>query len=271
MMTLSDGKSIILFRSHDNPHIARNRIEILRHFNPEIPIHVAFGGDDAGANGSLVEFAGLVESFWVYPELRSDRWKWTHGDLIVKAWHREVGKDLDFDFAFLHEYDLLFSAPLLEVYPNINNRELSLTACTPFSPGIEKVWAWTSSEVLRPEFLKFSEHMRKRFGLERQKYVCLGPGSLLSREFMDAWCDQEEVEVGHDELKYPACAEILGFDLVDNGLHVGGLWEYYRLFNCRDHYVTKSMVVDSLKCGGSRTSFHPVKEDIGVADLLRWV
>lgn len=182
-MNLYSSQSIILFRFHENPEQARERIKMLRHFNPQLPIHVLFGGKKTSVETCKKHVEDLVESFWHFDQSATPHWKWLHGDLLHKAWYRDLGHKLDFDFLFSYEYDLLTLAPLVELYPNINENTIALAACEPFTEKIERSWGWTSEQLPRANFLKFCEYMNSTYGIKRQAKVCLGPGSLFSKIF----------------------------------------------------------------------------------------
>lgn len=261
-MKLSKGKSIILFRFHNKPRIALERIKILRFLNPDCEIHILFGGakDDARTCKEFV--SKLVDSFWVYPKNQKRVWKWMHSDLMLKTWYREFGKDLKFDYLFSYEYDLLVLKPLVDAYPNIDTNTLALAACESFTRRIEDSWTWTSRKDLRPKYLKFVKYMKENFGLNRQKYVCLGPGPLLPRNFIEKYSRTKDVEFVHEELTYPAYAEALGFKLVNHGMHAGfgASEDEEKFFNCHnDMPVTKQMLFSEISKTNGVREFHPVK------------
>jgi hypothetical protein len=110
---------------HDNPELARERIAILCHFNPDTIVHALFCGSPDAFPGAQAAIGDLVATTWRYPTARSKDWMWLHGDLVVKSWHRSVGTRLDFDFMYVREYDLLFTAPLPEIYPDIDDRTVA--------------------------------------------------------------------------------------------------------------------------------------------------
>src|SRR4051812_30696778 len=98
MTMLADSNAAILFRFHDSPEVARERLKILKHFNPNLPIHALYGGVPAGFREARAAARDLVMSVWQYPEPKEKQWKWQHNDLMLKAWYRAAGKDASFDF-----------------------------------------------------------------------------------------------------------------------------------------------------------------------------
>ncbi|HUC90133.1 MAG TPA: hypothetical protein VMR45_05000 [Patescibacteria group bacterium] len=91
-MTLTEGKAVILFRFHDNPDIARERLKILKYYNPQLEIYAIFGGRAELYKKAESAVADMVVSTWLYPENKSKEWKWHHTDLILKAWYLSIGQ-----------------------------------------------------------------------------------------------------------------------------------------------------------------------------------
>lgn len=270
-MRLSDGKAIVLFRFHNEPKVARERIKIIRHFNPELPVYAMFGGEASDVVAAKTAVEGLVESFWTYPPGKPKEWKWKHTDLMLKEWYRQAGKGLDFDFVYSYEYDLLTLKPLAEIYPGIDDDTLALAACAEFTPEIEGRWTWTSREDHKGDYQKFRQYLERTYGIKRQKKVCLGPGPLLPKKFMEAWSKTEDVDFAHDELAYPAYAEALGFKTVDHGMHPGfGNYSEEKYFNCyQNKHITMKAIQEQLALPQGRRTFHPVKFAITLDDYRR--
>jgi hypothetical protein len=267
-MKLSGGTSVILFRFHDHPERARERIAILRYFNPDMVIHALFSGKPEAFAEAQAAIQDLVGTTWRYPAARSIGWMWLHGDLVVKAWHRSVGTRLDFDFIYVHEYDLLFAAPLPEIYPGIDDRTVALTGCVPLTPEFERSWQWTARTSDRLRFFAFCQYLQTHFGLERPPAVCFGPGPLLPRTFLDAWCPTQDIDLVHEEICYPAYAAALGFGTMNNGIHPGIGQPPPRFFDCKPLPVTTEQIIREAIRPGGRRAFHPVKALVTLAHLL---
>jgi len=267
---LARSNAAILFRFHDNPDIARERLKILEHFNPQLHRYALYGGLPAGFEEARAAVSDLVESVWQYPERKEKAWKWQHNDLMLKAWYRAVGQHASFDFLYVYDYDMLIAAPLGEVYPNIDDHTVALTACELFTPAMEAHWSWTSWGERRRAFLQFCEYLHAHYGIKRQRKVCLGPGPLFSRPFLEAWSKTEDIEYVHDELAYPAYAEALGFATTDNHLHAGFTVSpaEERYFNCESVDVSTLMILEQLALPHGVRAFHPVKHMITLGEIV---
>ncbi len=65
-MKLKESKAIILFRFHKDIEVAKERIKIIKHFNPNLPVHVLFGGKKEDYVLVQKEFDGIVEHAWFF-------------------------------------------------------------------------------------------------------------------------------------------------------------------------------------------------------------
>lgn len=268
-MNLKDGKAIILFRFHSDIDIAKERIKILRYFNPDLPIYGLFGGSEKDYNVANKQLGKLVEHIWLYPRKEKPDWKWIHSDLMTKEWFRDFGYLVDFDFMYSYEYDLLTLAPLSEIYPNIDENTLALAAVAKLK-DIEGSWWWTSDNKARPNFLKFKEYMKQKYGQDEQVHVCLGPGPLLPKRFLEKFAETEGVELVHEEITLPAYAEVFGFKLADHGMHpgFGSSAEKQKIFNCHNKEVDKKDIQFQMQKSSGIRAFHPVKYQVTLDEIL---
>lgn len=273
-MKLSESKSILLFRYHDNPEQAREKIRILRHFNPTLDIHVLDGGYPPHYAKRKRVLEDVADSVWLYEPNKTPSWKWRHTYQLVKDWYRTFGHTLEFDFLYSYEYDLLTLVPLLQIYPDIDDNSIALGGVTKLTDDVIRQWVWTNGmlEKIHREldFRGFERYMAEKYDVPKQSLICAGPGTLLSRRFLDRWADTEDISLVHEEILYPALAEAFSMDIVDHGMHPGADDDAQsgRYFNCAyDGTVTKDMVQEQLTLADGRRAFHPVKEMITLEDL----
>lgn len=266
-------KSVLLFRFHNNPEVARERIKILQYFNPDVAIHALYGGKGSGASAAQSLLEPLVESWWVYPDSMPEEWKWQHTDLVLKHWFKTVGCDLEFDHLYSYEYDMLLAASLEDLYPKITKNQIALAAFEPFTKEIENRWVWTAQEPNRAQFLQFCEYLNVNYGIARQRFVCLGPGPLFSKNFLEEWSKTEDIDLVHDEIAYPAYAEALGYECLNNGLHPGfGKPPGEEYFSCRrSSRVTDEMLKLQLSLADGVRAFHPVKQMVTLEQVKGWL
>jgi hypothetical protein len=256
------GRRIILFRFHDQFDACRERLRMLRYFNPDVPIYGLYGGpredwDDARRS---VEDA-LVH---LHPWSAVDRtWKWMHAELAVKEWFRACGEAIPFDVLYEYEYDMLMCAPLRELYPPLPANSLAFSAVRT-TESMMNQWIWIAHQNYRPAYLAFCDYLAERYGVDSIEQVVLGPGPLLTRRFLTAFCELEDCDLVHNEIAYPAFAQALGFRLIDNRFYST---ESERLFHCYGGSIEWQDIESELR-SGPRRAFHPVKYRVTLEQVI---
>jgi hypothetical protein len=89
-------KRIILFRFSKELTVCENRLQLLKHMNPIIPIYGIFGGADGEADIYMEKLNGYFDHFWTITN-KTKSWKWMNIDLALRDWYREIGNTLDED------------------------------------------------------------------------------------------------------------------------------------------------------------------------------
>jgi Coenzyme PQQ synthesis protein D (PqqD) len=256
------GRRIILFRFHDQFDGCRERLRILRHFNPDVPIYGLYGGPSEGWDDAreCVEDAVVHLHMWSAVD---PTWKWMHAELAVKEWFRTYGHAIAFDLLYEYEYDMLMCAPLRELYPPLPANGLAFSAVRT-TESMANRWMWITHEAYRPGYLAFCDYLAERYGVASIDQVVLGPGPLLTRRFLTEFCELEDCDLVHNELSYPAFAQALGFTLVDNRLYSE---ESERLFHCYGGSIEWKHIEAELG-SGPRRAFHPVKYQVTLEQVL---
>ena len=258
----ADDRRIILYRFHDQFDVCRERLRLLRHFNPDVPIYGLYGGrrEDWYDARQSVKDAVVHLHMW---SAADPHWKWLHPELAVKEWFRAYGDALPFDLLYEYEYDMLVCAPLHELYPPLPANGLAFHA-EALTESVASQWQWTTHRRFRRNYLAFCDYLAKRYGVDSIEQRILGPGQLLTRKFLTAFCQLEDCDLVHNEIAYPAFAQVLGFTLVDNRL-----WseESPQWFRCRDGLVDWEAIESELRCGTHR-AFHPVKYRVTLEQVI---
>jgi hypothetical protein len=254
-------RRIVVFRLDRNPMVCRARIALLLRLNPQVPIAGLYGGASgwrrmAFRNGGR-PVLGLDS---VFPSPHPGRWNWQHGDLALAAWFREVGHRYDFDVVHFVEWDLVLAAPLAELYGHVPEDALGLTAYTPLSE-ISDDWDW----VTRPELSSQTDALfaaaRERWGYGGVPHACLGVGPCVPRRFLADYAELQPSELGHDELRLPLFAQLLGYEVADTGFR--SAWHSSaddRFFNATGHPIDPASIADELRRPDGRRAFHPVHD-----------
>jgi hypothetical protein len=266
-MNDSNGdRRIILFRFHDQFDVIRERLRLLRHFNPDVPIYGLYGGSHEDWYDARQSVKDAVVHLHMWSAV-DPYWKWLHGDLAVKEWFRAYGNAIPFDLLYEYEFDMLVCAPLYELYPSLPVNGLAFSAVT-VTESVATRWQWIANQHYRPSYLAFRNYLAERYGVDSIEHIVLGPGPLLTRRFLTEFCQLEDCDLVHNELAYPAFAQVLGFTLIDNRLHPG-IWseESERYFRCHAESIEWKEIESELRFG-MRRAFHPVKYHVTLEQVI---
>jgi hypothetical protein len=259
---------IVVFRFDRNPAICRDRIRLLRRLNPGVAIVGLYGGG-GGHRAAAFRLGSRpvlgLDSF--YRSRHSGRWNWQHGDLALAAWYRDVGHRLEFDVVHFVEWDLLLTAPLAEVYGHVPAGAVGLTTCTPLTE-IGPDWDWVSNPQLRTQTEALIATAAERWGYAGVRRACLGAGPCLPRSFLADYAELDVPEPGHDELRLPLFAEVLGYPVVDTGFR--SAWHSApddAFFNATGRPIDLEVIRSEMARADGRRAFHPVRGRVPVAAL----
>lgn len=255
----------ILFRFHKEVDVCESRIRLLKELNPAVPI---FGlGEDIEGVERLFD-AGM-EDLHVIDHHGSD-WKWKNGDLAVKHWFSNTGKDFDFDMLHIVEWDLLFAEPLDKVYSGIKKDQVGLTGLKPISEAEERGWNWVTGENA-DEWEELKDFAADELGFSETSYGCIFAGACLPRTFLEEVSEIKIPALCNDEVRVPLVAEALGYELVETGFF--GEWgdeQVHRYFNAKGQEIEEKKIQEQLSKPDGRRAFHPVRNKIGKEKLDRW-
>jgi hypothetical protein len=261
---------IALFQFHSDIELCRSRITLLERFNPGLRIFGLYGGPT-----DMLRDARALEAYGIEHVHHDPRhlpaWNKKNTDLAVAGWYRDVGRSISFDRLDVVQWDLLFFAPLDRVYPIMPKDAVALSGLIPLT-DVSHVWAWTVDEPLAGESATFVARVREQFGDRVAFYACLGPGYSLSSVFLDRYARLDVDDVGHDELRLPVFAQIVGVDVADTGFYPR--WvdaDVERTFNADAAEIDPSVVASELAQPCGRRVFHPCRhrfDAVVVQDLL---
>jgi hypothetical protein len=251
---------IILFHFHDHFEVCKNRLEMFKTFNPHIPILGLYGGPHENFKSacSLLE-PWLMHVYEVPVEGRA--WKWQHGDLCLRMWHRDIGMHIPFDMLHQMEWDILFFDDLENVYSHVLEGGVGLTALTPLEK-IEHIWSWAYLEYRKKERAELLAYVKEKFSYEGELYACQGPASCFSRSFLDQYAAVDVPELLNVEFRLPLFAQIFGIPLFNNHAIYREILdkEEMRFFNCEQKEIERSLILEELAKPWGRRVFHPFYE-----------
>jgi hypothetical protein len=229
-----------------------------------------YGGEATHlADARRLETSGLDH---VYDDrAKTPAWNKKNTDLAVAGWYRSVGRAIPFDRVHVVQWDLLFFSALNQVYPSLPENAVAVTGLVPLE-RIAHFWDWTANAPLSTESEQLLAKARALYGSNRQLHACIGPGYSLSRSFLERYSEADVSDVGHDELRLPLFAQILGFELVDTGFYPRWMDpEVERMFNADDYEIDPALVEFELARPGGRRVFHPCRDHFDELMIARLV
>lgn len=267
-------KKIILFRFHSNYDVCKERVAIIKYYNPHIPIYGLFGGDFSDWK-KVKEYFKDSPLEQIYVSTSTDKyWKWLHPEHTLREWYILHGYKIPFKLLFDEEWDILPAASLSKLYPTLPGRKcISLTGVENFDK-VKDRWRWVTDESHSKDFIKFQTYIKDKFQIEKIIHATLGPGQIFTRQFLEDFAslslDMEYVDPIVSEIVYPVVAQILGYKVIDTGLYPGWFHrnEAIKLFNCWYIPIEKDVISEEVKKKDGRRVFHPVKYQFLLQDLI---
>lgn len=267
---MSKYKRIALFRYHNNLQGCKNRLDLFLKINPSIDVYGVYGGKEEEFEiyeSGLSAF--LKDNFCVRG--KEAQWKWLHGDLVFRMWYYEYGKNLDFDFAHILEWDLLYLEPLESLYRHITPDKVAVTGLIELK-RIEKKWFWLFDPEQNAKWEKLKAHVAENLGYTGTYFASMAPGLCMPKLFLEKYSSVDVPELAHDELRLPLYAKALGFELFDTGFYKKWFSKReWRFFNCNEFDIKLWRIKWQMKKKNGRRVFHPYRSLINVDMIMKYV
>jgi hypothetical protein len=250
-------KKIIIFRFDKKPVICLNRLHILKHYNPDVPVYGIYGGDENEWPEFKYVLHGYCEDIHVLKN-RSSEWKWRYFDLVLCEWYRQVGHAVDFDMAYTSEWDMPAFGSLDEIYPGIQSGDVGLTGTIPLEK-LENNWYWMSG-INRQECFRLIYFAIKHYGYRSTPLGILCPGLCFPKSFLAGCCKLALPQLCNDEIRIPLLAQIMNCPVKDTGFFKG--WfnpDEQMYFNCDKRLVSLQAISEALTLN-RRKVFHPFRD-----------
>jgi hypothetical protein len=241
--------SAILFRFHKNLALCRNRLRHLRRLNPGVPIYGLYGGDSHFAGVANATLGGLLEHMHSLAGGRAF-WKWADFDRAVASWFRDAGQELPFERLHMVEWDMILLDSVDALYRSVPADAVGLTALTPLLE-VEQRWTWMQQAGYRAEAEELFRWARDEHGWQANPYTCLAWGASLPRRFLEDGQRLALPALGHDELRLPLAAQLLGYQLYDTGFHCKT--------ESADLEIEQAVIDAELAKPAGRRVFHPYR------------
>ena len=250
--------SIIIFRFHNHFSVCKSRLKMLQFHNPDIPVYGIYGGKNQDFRKCRKKLGKYFKHLWIIPEWLSET-KWSNFETILKVWYVHIGKDIDFDRAYVIEWDLLLLDSLKNIYQNIGVNEVGVTGLMPVDK-IKDNWYWSTDKNQKRKLEYVFSLARQYYGHNSVFYASLGPGLCFPKSYLDNFSKLNMPAICHEEIYFPLFAQLLNYPLKDTEFFNG--WfndKEKRYFNCDKNYVSKKTIRSELLLRG-RKVFHPYQK-----------
>lgn len=168
-----DKKFIVIYRYYKDFDIVLERLRLIRLIDPNIEIYGMYGGGEDTFPDAQEYFSEyFVHNYLLKAD--NDKWKWLHGDIFYKMWYNDIGKNIDFDFVVIMEWDLLFLEKIENLFPEMDRNEIRVTGLIPLDK-VSKYWYWTNESNYN-NYKTFLTTVENQFGKPVKEYAMLGPG-----------------------------------------------------------------------------------------------
>ena len=239
---------------------------MLRLLNPGVSIHGLFTGA-VGTNSQFTEVAASLESNYRHP-VAPAFWLWRNYDKVICNWFLDYGHALEWDFLFIHAWDLVVLEPLKIYLEGMTQEEVFVPGVRPLErmdedivdPQEEPVnpgnWSWL--RLRSEELSSFQSYCLSSFGQQPALLCEVSPFAVLSRDFCVRYSAVAAPIPGFNEFRFPTLVPLLGFRFAERTPNA----DFWRYFNAsRRQIPLHSIEFEAARRDGARL-FHPVYETL---------
>lgn len=201
-----------LFWFYKDVDVCRNRLQILRRYNPEVSIFGLFGGDASQADLFKSQLQNYLDDFFVFSDEKSAKWKWFNGDLIIADWYHQRGQFLSWDTIVVVQWDMLVFGRLSDIFAELGEGETLLSSIR----TVEEVsawWCWVNSS--QPRYPEFVKRLRTEFNYSGALLCCQFVVVCFPRRFLERYAALRP-EDGFIEYRVPTFAQAFGIPFCES-------------------------------------------------------
>jgi hypothetical protein len=259
-------KLAILFWFYKEPEICKNRLEILRRYNPTTPIYGLYGGELASEHKFQSFCSQYLDDFYIFSENKDSYWKWIQGDLMITHWYRDRGKDLEWDSIIVVQWDMLVFGAVEELFSMLKQDQILLSGLRPVAE-VENDWQWVSPKFpdLRKKYTEFLEYVYENHAYNQNPLGCLFIVVVFPRIFLKQYSRVKEAELGFLEYRVPIYSQIFGIPFCKN--HSFNAW----WVDLDKSFWTKNLfkrVWNYISLKFNSNSLNPAKREISLISIF---
>lgn len=258
-------KLAILFWFYKDLEICKNRLKILKKYNPDLKIFGLYGGEHGKFDLYKKKLGVYLNNIYLCPSKDSNE-KWIHGDLMILDWYNNIGKELSWDSIFVVQWDALILDSLENQFSRLKKDQIFISATDVLDKYSKEKWNWTRLDSKEnSNYLNFKKYISKNYNYESEVLRSLFVFSIFPRNFFEKWNTINNKLVGMLEYKMPTYAKIFGFNFYEKDL--GTAWfeknkEWYdnKPINATGILIKDIFILNELKNKDGYRIFHPYEK-----------
>lgn len=213
----------ILFWFYKEPQICKNRLELIKKYNPDVKIYGLYGGGIIEEKDFKQTLAACLDDFYASP-ITDPEYKWINGDLMILEWYENHGKSLNWDSVVVVQWDMLIFDNIYAQFLNIEKDQLFLSGLKVLDRKTELSWDWTKPNTKEGNsYLNYLQYIKDKYGYNEPPLCCLFILEVFPRLFFDKYLTVSDREIGMLEYKIPNYAKIFNTPFYEKD--VGISWE----------------------------------------------
>lgn len=259
-------KLAILFWFYKKPLICKNRLAILKKYNPDLKIYGLFGGNPNEAAKYKNVLGKYLDDLYVFPSDDSG-WKWINGDLMILDWYKKRGENLSWESLAVVQWDMLVLTDLKNIFRKIKRGQMYLSGLRTLTGNLEKRWSWTRPNgKYRKDYLAFLKYVQSTYGLKNRLSCCLFIFQIFPKSFLEKFRTTRNSRLGFLEYKIPTYAKIFKIPMFKFKKDLGCQWFNKKLpkgyfpLNADSIEISKTYIRSEMKKKNGFRMFHPFEK-----------
>ena len=217
----------ILFWFYKDIDICKNRLLLLRKYNPNSNIFWLFWWNDDEAEYFKNELEFWLNDFYQIKEIGSFR-KRIHGDLMILERFNNRWIHLHRDSIIISQRDMIAFDSFEHIFADIEKDQLYLPQYGFVDSKFEDKRRRTSKRLYEsmddlgktksytyPNYIEFKKYVNHAYWYDKLIPYCIFMTAVLSRSFLLKYSQLPNIELWFLEYKIPTYAKILWFDIYD--------------------------------------------------------
>jgi len=248
----------ILFWFYKEIEICKNRLDILKRYNPNTRIFGLFGGDIDEFKLYKKEIGYYFDDLYCFVKTTDQNWKWIHGDLVLLDWYDNRGKNLDWNQIAVVQWDTLVLDNINSLFINVRSDEILLSGYRILDNNLEQIWNWTRNDRKhRKNYLRFLEYIKTTYKYRGQPYCCLFIFQIFNKIFFEKYLQVKNKELGMLEYKIPIYSNIFNIPVHECNLGVKWHDNNNKAMNAIPKEIPEEYICIELAKNSGYRIFHP--------------